>query len=294
MAAKTSNKAVAKKEEEAGAVALLDELTAGADDREVMGKDDMSIPFLAILQSLSPQCTKGEADYIKEAEPSMLFNTVTKRMYPTFDDDDNKLVGTHIISVHYKASYVEWVPRAQGGGFAGEYDVALGSTAITEKNDNNQDIIQQGSPIGTPGNQLSYTHTHFVFVVDKETGRFKPAIISGSSTQVKPLKDLNGLIYDLETPEGKPTKRYYGLWAVSTKRRTNDSGTWYIWDFHCAGTVLDLGNTVAAEIIGQAKSLADGAKSGEVQPDRIKEAAVSENPSTGEAAGEGTTGEVPF
>lgn len=290
-----SNKTVAKKEEAGLPAELLDELEAAGAEREAMGKDDMSIPFLQILQSLSPQCTKGEPEYIKGAEASMLFNTVTQEMFPTFDEDDNSLVGVYLVSIAYKASFIEWVPRSQGGGFVNEYDVALGSTAVTQRNDQNLDIIQPGSPVGTPGNQLSYTHTHFAFLVNKETGRIKPVVLSMTSTQVKPSKNWNALINETELPNGKPAPRFYAIWAASTQRRSNDHGTWYVWSMKRDGAITDLGNEAAAAIMGEAKKFAEGIASGDVSADHAKAGGDSENPDvpSGEGQKEGDE-EIPF
>lgn len=299
MAAK-SNKEVAKKEEAGLPVDadLLAGLQAAGEKREAMGKDDMSIPFIQILQALSPQCTKGEPEYIKGAEPSMLFNTVTQEMFPTLDDDDNPVTGLHVVSIAYKASFIEWVPRAQGGGFVAEYDVATGSTAVTQRNDQNLDIIQPGSPVGTPGNQLSYTHTHFVFVVNKETGRVKPAVISATSTQVKPSKNWNALVNETELPNGAAAPRFFGVWAVKTQRRSNDHGTWYVWKFERDGTILDFGNEAATSIMKAAQEFAKGVEAGETNADYSKggqDTATGDNPDVGEGGKGGETDEeIPF
>jgi len=285
-------KEVSKKEEPGLPANLLADLETEGAKREVMSKDDMAIPFLQILQSLSPQCTKGEAEYIKGAVASELFNTVTKERFVTYDDDDNAVTALHVVSIHYKPSYIEWVPRANGGGFVGEYDVAVGSTAITQPNDNKQDIIQKGSPVGTPGNQLSYTHTHYMFVVNKTTGRYRPIVVSMTSTQVKPSKVLNAMVQDAELPSGNPAPRYYPIWAVTTQRRSNEHGTWYVWDFKRDGSITDLGDAASA-LFTEAKKFAKGVEEGEVAADHAK-AAASENPSTDASTGDDLDEEIPF
>ena len=297
MTASSAKKAVAKKGK-AGEVAntdLLAGLTAAGEQREAMSKDDMSIPFLQILQSLSPQCTKGEPEYIKGAEPSELFNTVTQDRFPTLDDDDNPITGVHVVSISYKATFIEWVPRSQGGGFVQEYDIAAGSTAITQRNENNHDIIQPGSPIGTPGNQLAYTHTHFLFIVDKETGKSRPAVVSMTATQVKPSKNWNALINETELPNGSAAPRFFGIWSAGTQRRSNDQGTWYVWMFKRDGTILDLGDEVAGAIMKLAQKFQKGIDEGEHRADHAK-GQESENPSTdsGKGGKDGDDEEIPF
>lgn len=269
-------KAVAKKEEAGLPAEMLNELTQlGEEYGEAMSKDDMSIPFIQILQSLSPQCTKGEPEFIKGAEPSMLFNTVTKDLMPTSDDDGNQLIGMRVIGLAYKASFIEWVPRAKGGGFVAEYDVAEGHSIPTMRNDQNLDIIQEGTPLGTPGNQLSYTHTHFVFIV-KDDGTLEPAVLTMTSTQVKPSKDWNALINNTKLPNGARAPRFYGVWNVTTRRRSNDQGSWYVWEFSKGGVITELEN--AGAILAEAKSFADGIRQGEHKADYSK--AAEANPTT--------------
>jgi len=245
---------------------------------EAMGKDDMSIPFIQILQSLSPQCTKGEPEFIKGSEPSMLYNTVTKELRATQDDDGNQLVGMRIISLAYKASYIEWVPRSKGGGFVAEYDVGEGAGIPTHRNENNQDIISDGAGLGTPGNQLSYTHTHFVFIVGDD-GSLEPAVLTMTSTQVKPSKDWNALIMNLRLPNGAKAPRFFGVWNVSTRRRSNDQGSWYVWEISKGSDITALPN--ARQILNDCKAFVDGIQAGEHTADYTKE-----NPATPSGGGD--------
>lgn len=299
-----ASKEVATKDEKVPAPAgLLDDLAQyGEENREVMTRDDMSIPFLTILQSLSPQVTKGQPEFIKGANVSDVFNTVTRELFPTQDDNDKPIVGLRVVSLAYKSSYIEWVTRANGGGFVNEYDVATGEEIMkhTQKNDNKHDIIQQGAPYGAcPGNQLSFTHTHFVAVI-KEDGSFEPAILSCASTQLKPSRDWNALIDRFRLPDGRRAPRFFGVWSVTTEGRSNDSGSWYVWRFEKDSDIVTLLGDKAAEFVGFAKEFIEGVKTGAVEADHSKsaEGTVSENPSVaGEGAGAGggeEDGEIPF
>ena len=151
---------------------FMQELMADAQEfREAMTREDMAIPFIQILQQLSPQCVEGDPAYIDGAKAGMFYNTVTDELF------DGKGDGIRLVSIAYKASYIEWVPRSAGGGFVNEYDVAEGSSIRIARNDAGLDIIQSGSPLGTPGNQLSYTHTHYVYVV-RPDGTYEPALLT--------------------------------------------------------------------------------------------------------------------
>jgi hypothetical protein len=152
---------------------------------EVLTQDDVSLPWVSILQSLSPQCVEGNPSYDDNAKAGMLYCAVTGELI-------KKDVGFEFISVGYKVSYIEWVLRVNGGGFVKEYDPAEGVKIKTMRNENNIDVIQSDSPIGKPGNQLNLTHTHFW--LRKQNGSLTPLVASMTSTQLKSSKNLNALI----------------------------------------------------------------------------------------------------
>ncbi len=75
---------------------------------------DFAIPFLTVLQSLSPEVTKGQASYMEDAEAGMLMDTVSKML---FDGDD----GIVIVPCLTSHVFTEWVPREEGGGGGGGF-----------------------------------------------------------------------------------------------------------------------------------------------------------------------------
>ena len=77
---------------------------------EKIGSDEMQIPFLRILQALSPQLNKQDSLYIKGAEQGDLFNTVSNRIYKADE-------GMVVINVAFETKYLEFQLRSAGGGF---------------------------------------------------------------------------------------------------------------------------------------------------------------------------------
>lgn len=71
-------------------------------------KDDISIPFLNLLQSLSPQVQENNPD---GARAGLFYNTVTRSLY-------TKPV---VVPVFRERCFIEWVPRTEGGGFVSKY-----------------------------------------------------------------------------------------------------------------------------------------------------------------------------
>ncbi len=277
-------------------VSFDDELAAdGATFKETMSKEDMSIPFLQILQSLSPQCVKGKPEYMKEADPSDLYNTVSQSLYKTMDKDDKPIIGARLLPIHYKRSFIEWVPRSAGGGLVKEWDVADGLNAKTIRNESNQDIIIEGSPVGTPGNQINDTHTHFMFMI-ADDGSYEPVVLTMASTQVKPSKDLNNMVSKHVHPDsGAKLARFFGVYSATTQQRTNDQGSWYVWKFEKVSDVIELGEKGMA-MYRDAKSFVEGITAGEHKVDYSKLA--DENPSSDDAPanGEAAAGDsdIPF
>ena len=74
---------------------------------ENMGAKDLALPFLKVLGQLSPQVTQGDPEFIADARPGMIFNSVTKDLF-----DGQK--GIEIVPCYYKLEYLEWPDRQEG------------------------------------------------------------------------------------------------------------------------------------------------------------------------------------
>ena len=241
--------------------AKIDEIAyAGEQYQEHLTKDDVTLPFLQLLQSQSPQCTKGQADFIKGAKASDICDVSAGRIWKTHDDDDNEVQELRVMPVVFKSCYTEWVPRSQGGGFVKEWSVPDGDSIIISRNEAGQDIIQPSSPLGTAGNQLNRTHTHFIYVIEKD--RHWPAVISMQVTQLKPSRDWNRLIQECVLPDGRKSPRFFAFWNVSAALRTNDKGSWFLWKFTKSGDVL---SEDRMEVFQAAKSFVESNSHDEVQ-----------------------------
>lgn len=65
-----------------------------------LGKDDLAIPFLTILQSNSPQVKRSDGEYVEGAQEGMLFNTVTKQLIDTATQD------VYVVACAYELSLI--------------------------------------------------------------------------------------------------------------------------------------------------------------------------------------------
>ena len=94
------NKEVAVKNEYGLPAELADEmaLDAGAGQEDITAAD-VSIPFLRILQQMSPQCIRSKGEYIDSAQAGQIFNTVTGELWA----EDN---GPIIVPCAYNFKYI--------------------------------------------------------------------------------------------------------------------------------------------------------------------------------------------
>lgn len=206
-------KAVTVKDEPKTAVAVAGAYDWGADAGggfEGTKSSDLSIPFLGILQSNSPQV---ENDDPSGARPGMLYNTVTKQLY----DGETGLV---VLPAHKEVAYVEWVPRNKGGGFVGLHDP--NSLVVKKAIEANGGKAFGKLQIGD--NELIETHYIYALVLS-EDGKSPEGfcVISFTSTKIKPYKDWTTAMYTLK---GRPP-----MWAnrarLKTIKQKNEHGTYY-------------------------------------------------------------------
>lgn len=172
---------------------------------------DLSIPFIGILQSNSPQID-GDSP-VEGAKPGMLINTVTGDLIAGD-------TGVPFIPVHYDRAFVEWVPRTKGGGFVGMHDVnsELVKAEIAKQNG------QKGKIILANTNELIETEYCYILTLDKDfitpTGF---AVLSLTSTKLTPFRKFKTSLFMLK---GKPPL-FVNRGILKTDKQKNDKGTFY-------------------------------------------------------------------
>lgn len=228
--------------------------------------DAYAIPFLAILQSNSPQCKRSEGEYIKGAEEGMLFNTVTRDIY---NGDD----GLEIVPVHYQRVFAHWVPRDEGGGFLGEMSV---------DDPRIQEAEREGSRlVDKDGNYIVDTRKHYV-IVKKPDGEFEPMLITMSSTQLKKSRQIMTRLRNLKlrNSSGKlfTPPMFASFFKMVTVPESNKEGSWYGWKPEWDTLQqLDLQNDSDAELFQAAKDFREAILGGLVQEQQPEAPAQDED-----------------
>ena len=233
---------VAKKEKSDVALASMFEADANTGFGN-MDQDDYALPFLRVLGQLSPECNKRDAKYVDGAEPGMIFNTVTKRLY---DGEE----GVNIIPCFYKREYVEWSDRGEGTSApVAIHTVDSGIIKEATRDASYKDRLPNG-------NYLENTASYFVVVDDGSQ-----ALISMKSTQLKVSRTWNSMMNSikLKGKNGLFTPAMYShVYKLSTVQQSNDKGTWFGWNIEKVGPVQD------KNLYEAAKSFAGSVNKGDV------------------------------
>lgn len=205
---------------------------------------DLSIPFLGILQSNSPQIDGDKP--VEGAKPGMLINTVTGELI-----DGDK--GQPFIPVHYDRAFVEWVPRNKGGGFVALHDV--NSELVKAELKKQEAAKQRGKIILGNGNEL--IETEYCYVVTLDADNVTPtgfAVLSLTSTKLTPFRKFKTSLFMLK---GKPPI-FVNRAILRSEKQKNDKGTFYNAKFVPTGsdwkTSLIPNNAAHKELIEEAKS----------------------------------------
>jgi len=176
--------------------------SAGSD----FDKQDLSIPFLRILQGLSPYVTKGDPKYNKEADTGMVVETVTPRFFSALESEQGK--GLLIIPVMYQRSYTEWAPGR--GGLIKDHgsDATIMAQSKTVKGEDGKTRT-----ITPDGNELAEAAQYYVlyaeFPDDPKAPIFlEQAILTMAGTQWKKARDWNTNMSKVRliAPDGRVVK----------------------------------------------------------------------------------------
>ena len=226
---------------------------------ENVGSEDVKIPFLRILQDLSPQGKEGRGEYIQGAKPGMIINSVSKKLY-----DGRK--GINVLRCYYKREFVEWQDRGKG-------DSAPVATYPA-----NSDIItkttrdQLGKDRLPSGNYLSNTANHYVLMLDGNMVT-ESALIAMSFSQLVKSREWNTMITSNKhmKKDGSIIKppAFSHVYNLKTVLQSNSKGEFYNWNITKVGPLTDPNAYKTAKEFSEGVS--KGAVSAKYDEDKVNE-----------------------
>ena len=221
-------KAPAKVKEESTEVAVAEDISSAmieaAGEGANFDRDDMAIPFLRVLQKMSPQLSRKNGEYIEGAQEGMIMNTVTGELW-----EQNE--GLFVIPCHHHFKQILWKPRDSGGGFVAAYERGDPNTPATEPDSRGRDVTGDG-------NILTPTSEHYVLIIGDE-GYTEPALIAMSSTQLKVSRRWCAYINQQKVP-GRPDLQapsYSRIYNLRTIDESNEQGDWCSWAWETSKVV---------------------------------------------------------
>lgn len=242
---------------------------------EGAGQDAYAIPFLQVLQKMSPICDEDNPKYVKGAKSGMIYNTVTGKLYDVKESTDPDSTSTPLVIVQaaYKHSFIRWGSRdGDQGGFKGEITPEEMDAVIARGEVENIDgklFVKNadGTVDVKKSDYYADTRSHFVVAIDTETGEAMNAILSLASTQIKSSKMLMTSLQNKKVKIGDrigTPATYANRVLLTTSVQSNDKGTWSTAKFALDGLVTD------PEIFAQAKAFHKAISSGAAKADYTK------------------------
>ena len=223
-----------------------DTLLSGGTGLEETTTEDFAIPFIRVLQPMSPQLQKQNGSYIAGASAGDLYNTVTGEAY---DGEE----GVSIVPCAYNKKYIEWIPREKGGGLVNaNHDISILSSC--KRDDESRRYY-------TPeGNEIVETAQFFVLVV--KDGTAQQAVLAFTSTQLgvsrKWLTMLRMARVNNSKGESVEAPMFAYTYRLTTTTQSNDKGSWNAYSINQEGAT-------EMPIAMMAKDFMSAARSGDVQ-----------------------------
>ncbi|HBP65139.1 MAG TPA: hypothetical protein DD730_12890, partial [Desulfosporosinus sp.] len=224
---------------------------------------DYAIPFMTILQSLSPQLKRGSG--VEGAEVGALFNTVTKEVI-----DGEK--GVIAIPCAYQKSWIEWKTRETGGGFVKQHTTEdiMRSTTPNVKGDN----------LLPNGNMVVPTANYYIIVI-RDNGAPETVVLSMTKTQLTKAKKWNSIMSAIKLTGAKglyTPPMFSHKYRLTTHEEEKNSFAWYAWEISNAGK-LDAANAQDVALYALAKKLNEEVEKGLLKAKPQEEPANQDNSS---------------
>lgn len=204
---------------------------------ENVSSRDLLLPTIKLLQAMSPECQEGDPNFVADARPGRMLNTLTHDVQGSL----------FVVPIHFSMEWNIFAKRdiqVEGPRFLGSFPSQQGAQEALlgngEVNPEHYNIVESGRNV--------------VFITNANgTEKLGEAVIYMDSTKLKSNREWNSQIRMTERP------RFASVWVLGTKRVSNSRGSWFIYETKFNGYVQDPG------LYEQAKDLNRQLESGAVQ-----------------------------
>lgn len=257
---------MAKKEEKVKEDAITnydygDDLGAGFEDTT---SEDFALPFLGILQDLSPAVKDG---LVEGAKIGMFINSATNEIY-----DGEK--GLLAVPCFRQRKFIRWVPRKSGGGYVGEYEPS-DPVVLKAK----EESLEFGK-FSIEGDDLVETYIAYWILLGEDSEPMGQVVTSFKSMNIKKYKNFMTTANQIRI-QGKPAPIFSHVYRLKTVSETKPGGTFYNWDIRLAEKdALASRINPASGLYQAARVLHQAARDGMAKVDHAKDGVSSETEDT--------------
>lgn len=200
---------------------FLQSAQGGDRGREEVQSNDLIIPRLEIIQSLSPARDKKDPNYIVGAEEALIYNNVTRELLGE---------SVNVIPVFYHKEYNIWKDRKAGGGFKGSYKTQVEAERALA-------LLPDAANC-----EVLDTPTFFCLLV-ADDGSLSEVVISMTRSKAKVSRKWNSLIRLANLDS------FAKVYTLSTIQDTNNAGeSYYNWSVAPKGYVTQAQYKSASEL----------------------------------------------
>jgi len=163
---------------------------------EEVQSNDLVIPRIELVQSLSKCRKKADPAYIDGIEEGDLYNNVTRKVY------GEDMV---VCPVYFRKEWLLWRDQDLGGGFGGAFDSAEAAESARQ-------LVEKPEEW-----EVVDTNQHFVLVINDD-GTIEEAVVSMAKTKAKTSRTWNSLV---RINGGPRFSRLYKLVGVAATNKAN-------------------------------------------------------------------------
>jgi len=234
-----------------------------------MGTDyaaaEKPMPYISVLQALSPQVQEQDARYIDGAKPGMIYNNLSKTV-----TDVRVITGKPapigipvVFGYRHTKMMTEWVPRDNGGGFVAHH---LPTSSVVKMGRTRKDG-KAGLELPN-GNHLIETDYHYAMLASNPDNPVR-SIMALSSTGLRTSRELIGFVDGYQPPaelglKGKPPL-YSMMFTVRTAIQTKKDKQWWGYEVHFIGLIPQILGDQGSTLYNAAREFAVDIKGGNIR-----------------------------
>lgn len=171
---------------------------------EEAGADDLALPTINVLQTLSPICDKTKPEYVEGMQPGMMYNTVTGEAYAD---------GILFCPCYFRTEFAVFASRNAGGGFFGAYSTQDEARQAIH-------VIAQEQKKVPEAFEIVRTATHYGLLFNDDHAPYT-AVIRMTSSKLAASRSWLTMI----RMSGKPAYAY--RYRITTVSKSNQQGSWF-------------------------------------------------------------------